>query len=172
MSFRQAIVDNAKFWAAPSFYKPTADELVSFFSDANTEQAPTRAEAQASLTELGSGCFVGGRDSKNVKQWCGIFACSIARNAGLNVRWSLLDGKIVGASLIYGNKGVQPGDVAITDLPFHHHFIVINLDSSADAVERGLGQDLITTVDGNTTGQMIRQCAKNISAIDAYYRIE
>ena len=159
MSFRDDIVYLAEYWADPGIYKPVASELVSFFTDANTEQVPSEKEAQKSLDTLGSGCYVGGK----VKHWCGIFACSIARNSGMNsLRWTLLGGNILGTEVrkVWGNSGLQPGDIAIISA-HNHHFIVTDVDS---------GQ--IWTVEGNTEGQAIRTRTRSVSEVVAYYQIQ
>jgi hypothetical protein len=62
MSARDDIVALANEWVDPGFYyKPTPDELVTFFTDARAGQAPTWDEAKKSLDSLDVGCYVGGQ---------------------------------------------------------------------------------------------------------------
>jgi len=112
MSLRDDIVNLALTWPDQGDYKPSADELISFFSDAQinapTAEVPTESQAQRSLAPLpqgglSTGCYSG--PANLVKQWCGIFACSVAVNAGLNgVWWDVNSGYIKGAQVlkIYG----------------------------------------------------------------------
>lgn len=165
MSVRDDIVNAGLDWSRPGSYKPSAGELVSFFSDAGTEQVPSQDEAQKSLDSLVTGCYVGGA----VKQWCGIFACSVAANAGLNVKWTLVSGQIIGTPVkkIWGNSGMQPGDIAVI-AHYNHHFIIIDVYSS----ESDSNTQLVSTVEGNTSGQLIRENVRNASEIVAYYQIQ
>ena len=171
MPIRDDILRLAEWWADPGEYKPWPEELISFFEVAEAEQAPSYAEAQKSLTTLSTGAFVGGA----VKHWCGIFACHVLREAGLNVRWTLLGGKIVGKSAnqvkyVPGNQGLRPGDVAMIPKA-NHHFIVTGVD---------YGSNTLWSVDGNTSGQMIRSLTKQVKyssqeaatkTIYGYYRV-
>jgi hypothetical protein len=155
----------ANEWVDPGLsYKPTTDELISFFTDANTEQAPSQDQASKSLSTLDTGCYVGGE----VKHWCVIFACSIARNAGLvRLKWTLLGGKILGLKKVWGNSGIQPGDIAI--IPHaSHHFIVTGIwseDEDPDSPHSFL------TVEGNTSGQRTKSGKRKPSEIIAYSQI-
>src|SRR5262245_38574964 len=103
MAIRDDIVSSAQDWSGPVRYRPTASELVSFFQNAGAQQAPSESEAQKSLNTLDTGCYVGGA----VKQWCGIFACSVAANKRVLAYWDLLSGQIRGAGVkkIWGNSG-------------------------------------------------------------------
>ena len=72
---------------------------------------PTLAEAEKSLRELSSRCYIQG---KAIRHWCGIFACALAVSAGLrSFKWTLLGRKMLGPQLIMGNKDMLPGDIAI-----------------------------------------------------------
>ena len=171
MAIRDEIVRLAYWWAAPSEYKPLPDELMSFFEIAGTEQVPTEQEARKSLTTLSTGAIVGGQ----IRHWCGIFACHILCRAGVDVRWTLLGGKIVGVKAnqvryVPGSQGMQPGDVAMIPKA-NHHFIITAAD---------YGSNSIDTVDGNTSGQMIRSLSKSIKysgseasakSVYGYYRV-
>jgi hypothetical protein len=169
MSVRDDIVALANEWVDPGFnYKPTPDELISFFTDAKTEQAPSAGEANKSLATLDVGCYVGGQ----VKHWCGIFACSVARNAGLDrIRWTLRNGEILGPDdqikKVWGNSGIQPGDIAV--IPHASHHFIVTGTWSADEDPNSSPQFL--TVEGNTSGQRIKSSKRNPSEITAYYKI-
>lgn len=139
-------------WPNPSRYKPSATELISFFSDAHTGDLPSLSDAQSSLDNLQYGCYMYGQTQ--IKHWCGIFACSVAVNAGLNMlKWDLSGGKIVGtqAQWITGNSGIQPGDIGYIDYKQHH---VITLDAN-QLDWNGQTVFLVDTVEGNTSGQFI-----------------
>ena len=168
MPIRDDIVSRAEYWADPGEYKPLADELISFFEEAGAEQAPTVSEAEYALKYRGTGVAVGGQ----VKHWCGVFACYILRQSGVDVRWTLLGGKMKGSQVSYhpGRQGMQPGDVAIIPAS-NHHFIITDVD---------YGSNALSSVDGNTMNQKIRTKDKKInhSGSDAstqniygYYRV-
>jgi hypothetical protein len=161
---RQDVVDSAYLWASPGVYKPTPEEMIQFFADANCEQKPSLAEATRSVNRLGSGCYVGGF----VKQWCGIFGVSVLANCGVGIRWSLMSGGAkhtdgsFGFRIHYDNRGVQPGDIALIH-KFQHHFIITDIDQSTGA---------LTTVDGNQMGNTIQDVtSRNIKDVYAYYGI-
>jgi hypothetical protein len=158
MGYRSKILELAKYWADPGEWKPDAENLVFFFQNAGTEAAPTTAEAQQALDKGGTGVKVQGV----VKHWCGIFACSVIREAGLTTpRWTLLGGKIKNIELVLGNKGLQPGDIAMITSG-NHHFIVTSLSEDGTSM---------STVEGNTLGQYIRARTRKTSEPYAYYRI-
>ncbi len=158
MSFRDNIVALALWWADPGEWKPTEDDLVDFFQGAGAEAWPSIAEAQEALKYRVTGVKVNG----DVKHWCGVFACYIVRNAGLSTaRWTLYGGKIKNLALIWGNDGMQPGDVAMIQSG-NHHFIVTDIDYSTNTMH---------TVEGNTSGQFIRARTRLTTEPYAYYRI-
>lgn len=174
MPSRQDIVSLAHWWAAPGEYKPTAEELVSFFTDAGAEQAPTLSNAQAALTAGGTGVKVGSQ----TKHWCGIFACSVLRSLGVDCKWTLLGGTIKGSGVTSpaightprtGNE-LRPGDIAIIRRA-QHHFIITDVDYANNQVY---------VVEGNTTGQIIRWAvryinytgSKSAESIYAFYRFK
>jgi hypothetical protein len=137
--------------------KPTAAELRGFFSAAKTEAVPTLAEAQKSLTTLSSGCYIQG---SAVRHWCGIFACAVAVSAGFTAfKWTLHGGKIIGPQLIMGHKDMLPGDIGIV-ASFSHHFLITGFPAGGR----------VRTLEGNTTGQMIRHSERNLADIVAFYR--
>ncbi|MGH9903211.1 MAG: hypothetical protein ACRD68_15495 [Pyrinomonadaceae bacterium] len=158
MGYRSDIVALAQWWADPGEWKPTDEDLVYFFQNAGAEAKPSLKEAQEALKYRVTGVKVGGQ----VKHWCGVFACSVLREAGLNVaRWTLLGGKIKNVSLVWGNSGMRAGDVAmITE--GNHHFILTDVDYSAKSMR---------TVEGNTSGQYIRARTRKTTEPYAYYRI-
>lgn len=167
MSFRDDMINSALSWADPGQYKPTANELISFFTDSSTQQTPSQDEAQKSLARLGTGCYIGAQ----VKQWCGIFACSVAVNVGLNtLQWDLTSGQIRGAEVHkkWGSSGIQPGDVAVI-AAHSHHFIVTDVNQSDWNGQTVL---LVDTVEGNTQGQFIKVNSRRACEIVAYYRIQ
>ncbi len=150
-SLRSAICERAKFWASPGEWLPTASHLVDFFKGAGTERVPSLSDAERSLKYLTTGVYL---DKTTIRHWCGIFACSVLREKGVNVRWTLNGGKMVGGvKLVWGHSGLQPGDVAIIEKG-QHHFLVISADYSANA---------LVTVEGNTSGQKIRQRSRKIT---------
>lgn len=146
---RIAIVNRALWWADPGEYKPYPSHLIYFFKNAGCEQIPTEAEAQKAMG-LGNGVPMGNK----VKHWCGIFACSVLKDCGVDVRWTLNGGKMLGPGVTYRNgyKGMQPGDVAIVQKvsasggDVQHHFLIISVNGN-----------VAETVDGNTyPNNMIR----------------
>lgn len=68
MAVRDKILEVAEFWVNPGEYRPTEDELISFFTDSGAEAAPTQAEAHEALTKLSTGVRVQGQ----IKHWCGV----------------------------------------------------------------------------------------------------
>jgi hypothetical protein len=164
MSYRAKILDRAVYWAAPGNWKPDPEALAYFFWASGCEQVPTVAEATRSLNTLANGCYLGGNSSSNVRHWCGIFACACFVEAGVGCRWTLFGGQIksktgVGVTKKWGYAGIQPGDIAIVQKA-SHHFIITNVTDST-----------VDSIDGNSTGNMIRTCySKPLSSIIAYYR--
>ncbi|MGH7461352.1 MAG: hypothetical protein ACREMA_10030 [Longimicrobiales bacterium] len=143
--------------------------MVGIFKDAGAEQAPTLAEAEWSLKNLGTGVMVGGQK----KHWCGVFAAEVLRRAGVDARWTLLGGGIKGSgvSLRSGNQNMLPGDVAMIPKS-NHHFIVTDVDYTGNK---------LWTVEGNTGNQYIREMTRQFKypkdpkasekTIYGYYRI-
>jgi hypothetical protein len=169
MAIRDKILELADWWAAPGKYRPTEEELISFFSEGGAEASPTEKEATHALTKLQYGVQVQGR----VKHWCGVFACYILRQAGVKARWTLLTGKIVGDGVtkLPGHRNIVPGDIAIINSG-DHHFIVTDIDYASNTLQ---------SVDGNAGWQYIRNVkSKKIQysgphastkSIVAFYRI-
>jgi hypothetical protein len=156
MAIRDLIVQIAQGWADPGIWKPDAETLVWYFDNAGAEASPTIAEAEAALRAGGTGVNVNGVK----KHWCGIFACSVIREAGLTIpTWTLLGGKIKHLQVVMGYKGLQPGDIAMI-ASGNHHFIVTDIDG-----------DSMSTVEGNTIGQNIRARTRKITEPYGYYRV-
>jgi hypothetical protein len=170
MALRAQIVNRALWWAAPGEYKPYPSHLIYFCSNAGCEQIPSEAEAQKSLT-YNNGVLIGGK----IKHWCGIFACSVLKECGVNVHWTLMGGKMLGAATIqWGYYGMQPGDVAIVQktnaaniTDQHHHFIIVSVSGN-----------VAQTVEGNTyPGNKIRSSSRKLNtgnkttSIYGYYRL-
>jgi hypothetical protein len=151
-------------WLDIGAYKPSATELVSFFEDAQCKTVPTVAEAERSLKNLVTGCYMG----KVVRHWCGIFACSILANCNLDVRWDLNQGKPVGGAgskgfkVHWGNKELQPGDIGVIQ-QYQHHFVITEVDEE---------KKLVRSVDGNQKGNCIMHRQRSISELYAHYSFE
>lgn len=168
MARRDDILLHASYWSMWTDFRVTADELIYFFKKAGCEQAPSQSEANKSLGRS-TGAYVGGQ----VKHWCGIFACAVLREAGLNVRWTLLGGKIRNESngtyvkYTSGRWGIAPGDIALI-ADANHHFLITDVDSAAKRY---------TTLEGNTSGQMVRTRTRPFTTWDSgqmiygYYKI-
>lgn len=174
MPSRSDIVLRADWWAAPGEWKPDAETLVEFFEQAKTEEKPSLANARAALAAGGTGVKIG----TQTKHWCGIFACSVLASLGVDCRWTLLGGRIVGKGvsgplphsypLRDKSKELRPGDIAIINR-HQHHFIVTDIDYAANQVY---------CVEGNTKGQIIRRAirpikysaSQSIESISYFYR--
>jgi hypothetical protein len=158
MGTRSRILERAQYWADPGEWKPDADSLRYYFQKAGAEAAPTLAEASEALKRGGTGVKVQGA----IKHWCGVFACCVIREAGVTIpTWTLLGGKIKHLALVWGNAGMQPGDIAMI-VAGNHHFIVTAVDYATKTM---------STVEGNTLGQFIRARTRKTSEPYAYYRI-
>lgn len=137
-------------------YQPTARELRDFFVNARTESTPTPAEVEKSLKTLSTGCYIEGAA---VRHWCGIFACAVAVSAGLPFRWTLHGGKIIGPQLLWGHKDLLPGDIAVIS-QYSHHFLITGFPTG----------NKVKTLEGNTTGQLIRESERVLDSIVGFYR--
>lgn len=159
MGYRSEIIKLGQQWASPGEWKPTEEDLVNFFKGAGAEAWPSIQEAREALKYRVTGVKVNGQ----VKHWCGVFACYILRQAGLNtVRWTLYGGKMKNIQLVWGSSGMQRGDVAIIKSA-DHHFIVTDVNYSTKKMD---------TVEGNTSGQYIRAITtRQPTEPYAYYRI-
>ncbi|HEX3695774.1 MAG TPA: hypothetical protein VH374_10325 [Polyangia bacterium] len=145
MSRRDDIINRALYWSDPGSYRVAPDDLIYFFQTAGTEVAPTGAEAKEAMG-YGGGVKVQG----HAKQWCGIFATCVLRECGLDASWTLMGGKMRPSSdvkLVWGNQGMQPGDVALI-ASASHHFIVVDVDYNKNTIH---------SVDGNQAWQTIKE---------------
>ena len=157
----------ARYWADPDPYKVSGDDLVYIFSQAGCKQLPSEADAAKSVKTLSEGCYIG----KQKKHWCGIFATMVLRYAGVNVSWSLVNGRMNVDKSPYkylsaaGNLGkLSPGDVAVIKKA-NHHFLVM------DTVEDEGGSPLLLTIEGNTPGQKIKSGTRPLKDPDSNLRI-
>jgi hypothetical protein len=171
---RWDIVERAYYWAAPGEWKPDAESLIGYFEQARTEEKPSLANANAALAAGGTGVKIG----TQTKHWCGIFACAVLSEVGVDCRWTLLGGQIKGTGvtgalphsypLRKGGNALQPGDIAMIKR-YQHHFIVTDVDYAANQVY---------CVEGNTKGQIIRRAVRaikypasqDIESVNYFYR--
>jgi hypothetical protein len=175
MASRYDIVRLADWWAWPGEYKPSAEELRSFFVDAGAEDAPPLANAEKALAAGGTGVKLSNGEKRH---WCGIFATAVLRDAGVDCHWTLFGGKVKGKGVSGAlphsyparptSQELRPGDIAIIRRS-QHHFIVTDVDYANNQVY---------CVEGNTSGQIIRRAVRAISysgtqsqeSIYAFYR--
>lgn len=157
----------ARYWADPDPYQVSAEDLRYIFSQAGCEQIPSETDATKSIKNLSEGCYIG----KQTKHWCGIFATMVLKHAGLDVKWSLVAGKmkIPASQMEYlsapGNLSkLRAGDVAVIPKA-NHHFIVMDTLTDWD------GNPLLITIEGNTPGQMIKSNTRPIKDPDPKKRI-
>lgn len=144
MAIRDNVVWGAYFESGYGEWRVWPEELIKFFKVTGCEQVPSEADARRSM-ELSTGAYIGGGA---IRHWCGIFACYCLRQyGGLDVRWTLMGGKIVSpggaVKLRWGKQGIRAGDVAIIPRA-QHHFLIGGVS----------GGDL-WTIEGNTKGQKI-----------------
>jgi len=91
--------------------------------------------------------------------WCGIWAVAAARNAGVtDIQWGI--GKMEGRKLIYGSKGIQPGDLAIWKGALNHHNIIEKIEG-----------DVVYSIDGNSMCSSIMRKKKSLRDIAGYYNL-
>lgn len=173
MAIREAVLMYASDWSQyadkglggdGNGFRVTAGELIYIFNQSGAERSPSQADANRSLTRS-TGAYIG----NEVKHWCGVFACTVLREAGIKARWTLFGGKMVGDGirLVWGRAGIQPGDVAIIS-DSEHHFLITKRDEKTKT---------FTTLEGNTTGQKIVVRSRAFTpqssgqTIYAYYRL-
>ena len=118
--------------------------------------------AAAVLTELGNDdpepyfrdtapCYVDGAASG--KSWCGIFALSRARSAGL-MQWLWRDNSGFLSRLGWSEITKRPmvGDICYIDKPHRHHCVVVAVDRDAGIVQTvGANEGTPGAVRGPTT---------------------
>lgn len=168
MGLRDEIIKQAKWWAAPGTYKPTADDFATICQQARCNVQPTKADLDYTMKSMPSGNIRIGGESKS---WCGIFAVGVWAKAGVGVMWTLnwsaARGNVLNASgagwrKVWGNKGIRPGDIASIAAK-QHHFIVTDVNDRA-----------VCSVDGNQAGNTIveyQNFKHTISSIVAYYTL-
>ena len=161
MSIVDDIILCGEKWAPLGERRPDAEDIVRIFKTARAQDVPTLADAKKSLSKLSNGIYMYGKTT-NPKHWCGIFACCVWNEVGLDVRWDLKDGKIKGdVKRFVGRDGLRPGDIAIVQ-KHAHHFIVKEVNTSDGS---------LLAIEGNTDGQRIRRNSrKSISEVVAFYR--
>lgn len=92
--------------------------------------------------------------------WCGIFATWCWIKAGKNTKWMSGAGP-TNAERVWGNQGIQPGDMCVQSGGLVHHFIATEING-----------DEITGVNGNSTAQSILIKTVNRSTVAYYYQPE
>ena len=168
MGYRSEIIKQAKWWAAPGTYKPTASDFGWICQYARVNVQPSQADLDYTIKSMPSGNLRIGGESKS---WCGIFAVGVWAYCGVGVSWTLnwsaSKGNVLNAlgvswRKVAGNKGIQPGDIAAIAAK-QHHFIVTDVNDRA-----------VCSVDGNQAGNTIVEYTgwkHSISSIVAYYTL-
>lgn len=99
------------------------------------------------------------------KEWCGGFALWCIRRAGLAQSTHWVDGQgFVGPAhlrALLASETPQPGDVAITPVPFWHHSIVESCDAKT-----------LVTIDGNQPDVRRKSRPRPASSQITFYSIE
>jgi hypothetical protein len=168
MGIRSDIIKEAKWWASPGTYKPTADDFAWICQLARLNVQPTQADLDYTIKSMPTGNL---RIAGESKAWCGIFAVGVWARVGVGAMWTLnwtaSKGNVLstqGATWrkVWGNKGIRVGDIAAIAAK-QHHFIVTAVNSSA-----------VCSVDGNQAGNTIIEYTNwkhTISSIVAYYTL-
>jgi len=95
--------------------------------------------------------------------WCGLFATWVLQQAGAGVYWT------PGAGLsprLQTTNQPQPGDVAYVIRPsgmtkdVHHYAIV-----------ESVGSEIVTTIDGNSTGGVVARRTRPIGEFDSFFDV-
>ncbi|HVY38299.1 MAG TPA: hypothetical protein VHM31_10190 [Polyangia bacterium] len=168
MGLRDEIIKQAKWWAAPGTYKPTADDFATIIKQSGCNVQPSQADLDYTIKSMKGGNV---RIAGASKSWCGIFAVAVWANAGVGVKWTLnwspAHGNLLNSTgaawrKVWGNKGVQPGDIA-SIAAMQHHFIVTDVSATA-----------VNSVDGNQAGNTIVEYTNwkhTLGSIVAYYTL-
>ena len=141
------IVQHAEFWAAPDPYSVTAQDLVNIGHGAKCEFPVTWKAADLAVKNQDKFKIAGEETA-----WCGIFATMVLREMGLEVRWSLFEGKMKYTAGEVEHRTstaiwtIKAGDVAYIG-ENNHHFIVKWVSDDRKVLE---------TIDGNQPGLTIR----------------
>lgn len=142
------------------------DKLQSIIEQ-TTGWKPTDAEVQH--IEPGHGASPGG------KSWCGIWACHILQESGVNVKWDLTKGEMVGdvthvkaprftgpqqykAERTAFEQSIRPGDVITVSGKLNHHAIVTKVNPDGT----------VETMDGNKPH--VGPGKQKLSDVTSYYR--
>lgn len=176
MPIRDTIVDSAIWESDFGQWKPSGEEMASFFSTAGLTE-PSDSDL-AKFQNQTSNIVVNGQSIA----WCGIFACYVLKRwGGLDVKWVPGVG-MKGSSVtkVWDYRYIRPGDVAVirnkvnaAGQYLHHHFIVTDIDYDAN---------LMDSVDGNSTnnqivwhiGRQLTQSSQESNFLKrpyAYYRV-
>jgi hypothetical protein len=168
MGLRDEIIKQAKSWAEPGTYKPTAQNFAEICRQARLNVQPSQADLDYTIKSMPSGNL---RIAGESKSWCGIFAVGVWANVGVGVMWTLnwtkSHGNVLNATgvswrKVWGNQGIRPGDIASIAAK-QHHFIITDVNDRA-----------VNSVDGNQAGNTIVEYTNwkhTISSIVAYYTL-
>jgi hypothetical protein len=114
------------------------------------------------------------------RDWCGIFAVSVQRRAGVDISWNLKSGAPAGngftplylwsradikaiptsqrsAESVY----LEPGDIAVIP-EANHHFLVVDIDAD---------RKTLRTIEGNTDYQQIAAGVRKVSSLTTIYKL-
>ncbi len=109
------------------------------------------------------------------KSWCGVWACHIYQQAGVNVKWDLTKGQMVGdvtrtlapsfstpaqykAERSAFEQSIKPGDVITLNGKTNHHAIVVNVNADGT----------VDTIDGNKP--MVGHGHYPLANVTSFYR--
>ena len=169
MDYRSEIIKQAKWWASPGTYKPTASDFAWICEQAGLNVQPSQADLDYTIKSMPTGNLRIGGSSK---AWCGIFATAIWAYCGVGAKWTLNWTAALGNILttqgatwrkVGGSKGIKPGDIAAIAAK-QHHFIITAVNASA-----------VCSVDGNQAGNTIVEYTNwkhTLSSIVAYYTLK
>jgi len=127
------------------------------------------SDAECQRIESGKGVQPGG------KSWCGIWACHVLQEAGVNVKWDLTRGQMVGdvshvmaprfstpgqykAERSAFEQSIKPGDVITVSGKNNHHAIVTRVNPDGT----------VETMDGNKP--YVGPGHQKLSDVTSYYR--
>ena len=168
MGYREQIVAQAKYWAEPGSYHPSAEDFRWICDHAKLNVRPTDAELTDTSGHMSGDMKVGG----GTRSWCGIFAVALWNYCGIGAKWTLNPNPInvlhcpgVNWKVVYGKHGygIRKGDIGY--IPKHqHHFIITDVSNTA-----------VCSVDGNQANNCIIEhnvWTRYLSDITAYYTFD